>query len=203
MRITRSNIIPDVLILEPEVIHDERGRFLEEYRVRDLVEALGAPVSFVQSNTSYLIPGALQGIHFQTRNPQGKLVRCISGRIQQVSVDLREGSPYFGKHIAILLDDMSCRSVYCPVGFGSAFLAPSGGHGSTVIYHCTSYHLPEYDKSLRWNDPDLDIKWLTQGRNPILSRKDRAGLSFREISPIQPELHKADLSYRLNVPVLP
>lgn len=175
------------MVLEPQIFQDERGRFLETHRIKDLAEETGQSLEFVQSNLSYSLPGVLRGLHFQRNRPQGKLMRCVSGKIQHVGVDLREGSPYFGKHVSMLLDDMTCRSVWLPPGFAAGFLVPSGGPGATVYYECSSLYVEEWNGAVNWNDSDIGVKWLTQGRNPILSRKDRAAPTLRDIEPIKIE----------------
>jgi dTDP-4-dehydrorhamnose 3,5-epimerase len=174
-----------VLVLEPQIFSDERGRFLETHRIRDVMEEAGHPIEFVQSNLSYSLPGVLRGLHFQTKNPQGKLMRCISGRIQQVCVDLREGSPYFAKHVATLLDDITCKAVWCPPGFANGFLVPANGPGAAVYYECSSVYVDEWSGAVKWDDSDIGIKWMTMGRNPILSNKDRRAPSLRSVEPIR------------------
>lgn len=184
MEIVRSQDIPDVLILKPSIFTDERGRFLEVHRIKDVIEEHGSKIQFVQSNLSFSGPNVLRGIHFQTRDPQGKLMRCVHGTIQHIGVDLREGSLTYGKHVSTILDDIHCHAVWLPPGFGAGFLVIGSG-GATVYYECSSYYVEEFNGAVNWQDPDIGIRWATRGRNPILSNKDRKAMLLKDTKPIR------------------
>lgn len=183
MLIRRNNDLPDVLILKPDIYRDERGRFMETHRLKDVMEEHGQNFEFVQGNLSFSLPFVLRGIHFQTRDPQGKLMHCVSGRIQHIGVDLRAGSPTYGKHVSHLLDDIDCCAVWLPPGFGAGFFV-LGGAGAAVHYYCSSYYIEEYNGAVNWEDPDIGVRWMTMGRKPILSNKDRCAPFLKDIKPI-------------------
>jgi len=160
--------IPGVVLVKPEVHRDRRGFFVETYhepRYRDN----GIPEHFVQDNHSRSDGGSLRGLHGQAPNPQGKLVRCIEGAVWDVSVDVRLGSPSFGRHVAAELTAESFHQVYVPPGFLHGFVVLS--EVAQVEYKCTTVYDPDADFSVRWNDPELAIPWPVD--EPILSDKDR------------------------------
>ena len=162
--------LPEVLIIEPRVFEDERGWFMESYSYRVFKE-LGIDVVFVQDNHSYSKKkGTLRGIHFQN-DPmaQSKLVRCTRGRILDVAVDLRKGSPTYKKWIMLALSEENKRMLFIPRGFGHAFLTLTDD--VEVQYKVDQYYSKEHDRSIRWNDPDIGIDWPI--KDPILSEKDR------------------------------
>ena len=168
--------LPDIILLEPRVFGDERGFFLESYNLRALSE-VGIHESFVQDNHSYSGKNVLRGLHYQIRHPQGKLVRVASGKILDVAVDLRSNSPAFGKYEAVLLSGDNKRMLWIPPGFAHGFLVLS--EDAHVLYKATEYYAPEFERTLVWNDPDLNIKWELRSE-PIVSQKDRRGVALQE-----------------------
>jgi dTDP-4-dehydrorhamnose 3,5-epimerase len=171
MRVVAS-AIPDVLILEPAVFRDPRGFFFESYNRRAFRQATGIDVEFVQDNHSRSARNVLRGLHYQIRQPQGKLVRVTAGAIWDVAVDLRASSPTFGQWTGFALDAESKRSVWIPAGFAHGFLVTSDA--AEVQYKTTDYYAPEHERTLLWNDPALGIPWPLEGE-PILAEKDRRG----------------------------
>jgi dTDP-4-dehydrorhamnose 3,5-epimerase len=165
--------IPEVLLLEPAVFGDERGFFLESYNRRDFRKATGLDVEFVQDNHSRSRQGVLRGLHYQVRQPQGKLVRVVAGEIWDVAVDLRKKSSTFGRFVAFTLDAESKRMAWIPPGFAHGFLVTS--EHAEVIYKTTDYYAPEYERTLLWDDLALGIPWPLDG-TPTLAKKDLAGV---------------------------
>ena len=173
--------IADVLIIQPRVFADERGFFLESYNRRTFAEATGVDVEFVQDNHSRSAQNVLRGLHYQIRQPQGKLVRVTVGEIWDVAVDLRARSPAFGKWVAFALDAASARCVWIPPGFAHGFYVTSPQ--AELFYKATDYYAPQWERTILWNDPEVNIDWPVKGEAPILSSKDEAGtpLSAAEI----------------------
>ena len=168
--------IEDVKIFEPQVFGDERGFFMETFRESEFKE-LGIDVTFVQDNHSSSSKGVLRGLHYQIQNPQGKLVRVISGEVYDVAVDLRKSSATFGKHVGVHLSAENKRIFWVPPGFAHGFLVLSDM--AEFVYKCTEYYAPEHEHSLLWNDSKLDIKWaLREGEKPSVSKKDAEGNAF-------------------------
>lgn len=168
--------LEDVKILEPKVFGDERGFFLETFRA-DWFKANVADVEFVQDNHSKSAQGILRGLHYQTKSTQGKLVRVVSGEVYDVAVDMRESSPTFGKAFGLLLSAENKKQLWVPAGFAHGFYVTS--ESAEFVYKCTDYYAPEYEQSVVWNDKDLAIEWpLVNGFEPLLSDKDKNGLSF-------------------------
>ena len=159
--------LPGVLIIEPRVFHDPRGFFLETYSARRYAEA-GLPESFVQDNHSRSAPGTLRGLHYQLRQPQAKLVRCIRGALFDVAVDVRRGSPTFARWIGVELTALNMRQLFIPPGFAHGFCV--GAEESEMEYKCSDYYAPEDEIGIIWNDPTLNIEWPIE--NPVLSAKD-------------------------------
>jgi dTDP-4-dehydrorhamnose 3,5-epimerase len=172
MKITPTGI-PDVVIIEPQVFGDSRGFFFESYNERTLAEALSRPMSFVQDNHSRSARGVLRGLHYQLPFPQGKLVRVVQGEIFDVAVDLRRGSPTFGKWESDVLSAENKRQLWVPEGFAHGFLVLSGM--AEVLYKTTDYYHPETEHCLAWNDPAVGIAWPLPGGSPLVSAKDAAG----------------------------
>ncbi|MFP4296164.1 MAG: dTDP-4-dehydrorhamnose 3,5-epimerase [Halothiobacillaceae bacterium] len=173
-----STAIPDVRIIEPRVFGDHRGFFLESWNRRQFAEA-GLDLDFVQDNHSRSGQGTLRGLHYQIEQAQGKLVRVTSGVVLDVAVDLRRRSPTFGRWVGVELSDRNHRMLWVPAGFAHGFLVRSDS--ADFQYKCTDYYAPEYERCIRWDDPDLGIDWaLPEGVEPVLSSKDRAGLAFRD-----------------------
>lgn len=171
--------IPDVVILEPTVYGDERGFFYESYNERAFKEAIGYAPSFVQDNHSRSAKGVLRGLHYQIKQPQGKLVRVVSGEVFDVAVDLRRGSEAFGCWVGELLSAENKRQLWVPEGFAHGFLVVS--EYAEFLYKTTDFYAPEHERSIRWDDPDLAIEWpLDSGQAPSLSAKDKVGVGFSE-----------------------
>ena len=171
MRVTRTEIA-EVLIIEPRVFADPRGFFLESYNRRAFQQATGIDVEFVQDNHSRSARNVLRGLHYQIRQPQGKLVRVTAGEIWDVAVDLRASSKTFGKWVASTLDASSARCMWIPAGFAHGFLVLS--EAAEVQYKTTDYYAPEHERTLLWNDPALGIPWPSSG-DPVMTEKDRRG----------------------------
>jgi dTDP-4-dehydrorhamnose 3,5-epimerase len=163
----RETTLPGVLIIEPRVFGDERGFFMETYRVDAFREA-GIPHEFVQDNHSRSARGVLRGLHYQEPNPQGKLVRCTRGALFDVAADIRRGSPTFGKWFGLELSDTNKRMLWIPPGFAHGFCALEDG--SDLVYKCTSLYDAAADRAILWNDRDIGIDWPIA--EPILSKKD-------------------------------
>jgi dTDP-4-dehydrorhamnose 3,5-epimerase len=162
--------LPGVCIIEPKVFSDSRGFFLESYNTSEFAK-LGIERTFVQDNHSRSQRGVLRGLHYQFRRPQAKLARVVLGEVFDVAVDIRRGSPTFGKYEAVLLSAENKRMIYVPEGFAHGFLVMS--EVAEFIYKCSDYYAPQEDRGIAWNDPDLAIPWPIPGMNPSLSDKDR------------------------------
>jgi len=171
VKVERASI-PDVLVLEPKVFGDARGFFFENYNRRTFAAATGLDVEFVQDNHSRSVRHVLRGLHYQIRQPQGKLVRVSAGEIWDVAVDLRRGSPSFGKWAAAKLDAESHRMLWIPPGFAHGFAVLS--ESADVLYKATDFYAPEHERTLLWNDPALGISWPLPGE-PVMTDKDRRG----------------------------
>lgn len=172
--------IKDLIIVEPSVYGDERGYFMEAYHKKDFY-AGGIKTEFVQDNVSFSTRGVLRGLHFQTKNTQGKLVRVISGSVYDVAVDLRRDSETYGKWEGVILNDENKRQFYVPEGFAHGFLVLS--ETALFTYKCTNYYSPEYDSGIMWNDKDLNIDWMLKDVDEIkLSEKDKIQMSFESFS---------------------
>ena len=171
MKIIRTSI-PEILLIEPLVFKDERGFFLESYQKQKFNEA-GIHYEFVQDNHSKSTQGTLRGLHYQVQQPQGKLVRVIVGEIFDVAVDIRKNSPFFGKWVGDFLSADNKRMIWVPPGFAHGFQVLS--KEAEVVYKATDYYAPQWERTILWNDPQLNIRWPMQGNVPILSPKDLAG----------------------------
>jgi dTDP-4-dehydrorhamnose 3,5-epimerase len=168
--------IPDVKIIEPKVFGDERGFFLETFRV-DWFKTNVADVTFVQDNHSKSSHGILRGLHYQLTQTQGKLVRVTSGEVYDVAVDMRKSSPTFGQHVGVVLSGDNKKQLWVPEGFAHGFYVMS--ESAEFVYKCTDYYAPEHEVSLLWNDPALAIQWpLVDDVTPSLSAKDKVALSL-------------------------
>jgi len=166
--------LPDVLLLEPKLFADARGSFTETWGER-LFATLGIAARFVQDNESRSGRNVLRGLHYQIRQPQGKLVRVVAGGVWDVAVDLRRSSKSFGKWVGMRLDAASNKMAWIPAGFAHGFVVLS--EEAVVLYKVTDYYAPEHDRTLLWNDPSLGIAWPLPGE-PVLSDKDRRGVPF-------------------------
>ncbi|MEM5529415.1 dTDP-4-dehydrorhamnose 3,5-epimerase [Gammaproteobacteria bacterium AS21] len=168
--------IDDVKIIEPQVLGDDRGFFMETFRVDEFNQHC-AQRHFVQENHSKSAHGILRGLHYQLDNTQGKLVRVTSGEVYDVAVDMRKSSSTYGKHVGVVLSAENKRQLWVPEGFAHGFYVMS--ESAEFVYKCTDYYAPEHEVSLLWNDPALAIDWpLIEGKLPILSSKDEVGLLF-------------------------
>jgi len=174
MKVIRTEI-PDVLLLEPRVSADERGFFLESWSAREFRSTVGFDIQFVQDNHSRSPFGVLRGLHYQIRQPQGKLVRVVRGRVFDVAVDLRMSSATFGRWVGTELSEHNHRQIWVPPGFAHGFLVLS--ESADFLYKTTDYYAPEQERCLIWNDPEIGIDWPLD-REPVLSAKDRLGLPF-------------------------
>jgi dTDP-4-dehydrorhamnose 3,5-epimerase len=164
--------LPGVLLLEPRVFGDARGYFYEAYNRRSFHKATGVDVEFVQDNHSRSVKNVLRGLHYQIRQAQGKLVRVTAGEVWDVAVDLKKGSPTFGKWTGFTLSAETKRIAWIPPGFAHGFLVVSDA--AEVIYKTTDYYAPEHERTLLWNDPALGIRWPLAGA-PVLADKDKRG----------------------------
>ncbi|AOS97182.1 dTDP-4-dehydrorhamnose 3,5-epimerase [Microbulbifer aggregans] len=177
MKITATDI-PDVKIIEPRVFGDERGFFFESFR-QDQFNRECAERTFVQDNHSKSGKGILRGLHYQTEQTQGKLVRVTQGEVFDVAVDLRKSSPTFGLWVGVLLSAENKRQLWVPEGFAHGFYVTSDT--AEFVYKCTDYYAPQYEQSIRWDDPELAIDWpLAEGEAPKLSAKDAQGKLFKD-----------------------
>ena len=170
--------IPDVLIIEPQVYGDDRGFFLESFNQKDFREKTGVNTTFVQDNHSMSLKNVLRGLHYQIPNPQGKLVRVVSGSVFDVAVDARKSSPTFGQWVGCILSAENKRIFWVPEGFAHGFLVLSDQ--AEFLYKTTNYYYPQYEKTILWNDADLGIDWPLE-IPPILSPKDQAGQPFKSV----------------------
>ena len=170
--------IPGVVVIEPRVFGDARGYFMETWSQRDF-NSLVRPVRFVQDNESRSSYGVVRGLHFQKgKSSQSKLVRVIEGRVLDVSVDIRRGSPTFGKHVAVELTGDSHRQLFIPKGFAHGFAVLSDS--ALFQYKCDSFYDPSSEGSIAWDDPELGIDWHLPTEDIILSEKDKAAPRFRD-----------------------
>ncbi len=169
MRVSQTDIA-DLLIFEPKVLSDERGFFFESYNRRQFFNLTGRDIEFVQDNRSQSVKNVLRGLHYQIQHPQGKLVCVVQGAVFDVAVDVRRSSPTFGRHFALELSAENKRALWVPEGFAHGFLVLSDT--AELHYKTTDYWAPEFERSIIWNDPVIDIQWPIQG-GPIISTKDQ------------------------------
>ena len=170
--------IPDIKIIEPSVFGDDRGFFMETFRHNLFVQHTDNHM-FVQENHSKSKHGILRGLHYQTENTQGKLVRVTKGQVYDVAVDVREGSPTQGQWVGVILSAENKRQLWVPAGFAHGFYVMS--NDAEFVYKCTDYYNPKAEVSIRWDDPELAIEWpLVNGDMPLLSEKDKMGVSFKK-----------------------
>ena len=170
--------IAEVKILEPQVFGDERGFFMETWR-EDWFNTQVCARRFVQDNHSKSRQGILRGLHYQTQNTQGKLVRVVSGEVFDVAVDMRKASPTFGRWVGVLLSADNQLQMWVPEGFAHGFYVTS--ETAEFVYRCTDYYNPNAEHAVRWDDPDLAIDWpLLDGAAPSLSGKDAQGVAFKD-----------------------
>lgn len=178
MKLTETNI-SGLVVIEPDVFHDGRGCFFESFSARKFEELTGLKVYFVQDNESHSVYGTVRGLHFQTgTHAQAKLVRVVSGRVLDVAVDLREGSPTFGHHFSIELTGENRLQMFIPKGFAHGFSVLS--ETAVFQYKCDSYYAPQSEDALMWNDPDLAIDWNIPMEDALVSEKDSRNKTFKE-----------------------
>jgi len=175
MKVTKLSI-PDVVLFEPKVFGDDRGFFYESFNNRVFEEETGLKRNFVQDNHSRSVRNVLRGLHYQIRQPQGKLVRAVVGEVFDVAVDIRKSSPTFGKWVGVKLSEENKRMLWVPEGFAHGFVVLSDV--AEFLYKTTDYWYPEHERAILWNDPDLAIEWPLQGV-PGLSAKDNVGAAFK------------------------
>ena len=164
--------IPDALVIEPKVFGDERGFFFESFNRRQFAEITGRDVDFVQDNHSRSARNVLRGLHYQIQRPQGKLMRVVQGVVFDVAVDIRKSSPTFGQYVGVELSAENKRMFWVPEGFAHGFVVLSDT--AEFLYKTTDYWVPEFERSIAWNDLAIGIKWPIQGQ-PVLSAKDQQG----------------------------
>ncbi|MCG9544427.1 dTDP-4-dehydrorhamnose 3,5-epimerase [Vibrio sp. Isolate33] len=178
--------IPDVKIIEPSVFGDDRGFFMETWNQKKFEELVtGKPTQFVQDNHSKSKQGILRGLHYQTENTQGKLVRVVSGEVFDVAVDIRKGSPTFGQWVGEYLSAENKRQLWVPQGFAHGFYVTS--NEAEFVYKCTDFYNPSAEQSLAWDDQLVDISWplIPSNNTPLLSNKDMNGLSLSEVTKLR------------------
>ncbi|MFZ2949839.1 MAG: dTDP-4-dehydrorhamnose 3,5-epimerase [Desulfuromonadaceae bacterium] len=176
MQATKLSIL-DVVLFEPKVFGDERGFFFESFNSRVFEQATGLKRDFVQDNHSRSVKNVLRGLHYQIQHPQGKLVRVSAGEVFDVAVDIRKGSPTFGKWVGEVLSAENKRMMWVPEGFAHGFLVLSDV--AEFLYKTTDYWYPEHERCIIWNDPDIAIEWPMDG-NPVLAKKDVEGLVLKQ-----------------------
>ncbi|HPR45367.1 MAG: dTDP-4-dehydrorhamnose 3,5-epimerase [Ottowia sp.] len=177
----QSTAIEGVFVLEPKVFGDARGFFMESYNRRAFREATGLDIDFVQDNHSRSRKGVLRGLHYQIQQPQGKLVRVTSGAVFDVAVDIRRGSPTFGRWVGVELSADNHRQLWVPPGMAHGFVVLS--ESADFLYKTTDYYAPQFERSIAWNDPTIGIDWPLAAHGitePLLSDKDRAGLPLAQ-----------------------
>ena len=177
--------IPDIVMIEPKLFGDDRGFFFESFNHKRFEEVISRRVSFVQDNHSRSVRGVLRGLHYQIKEPQGKLVRVIAGEVFDVVVDLRKGSQTFGKWVGDILSEANKKQLWIPEGFAHGFVVLS--ESADFLYKTTAYYAAQYERCLAWNDPTLKIDWQIQ-ETPIVSAKDAQGLSLQEAEVFTDEL---------------
>ncbi len=161
--------IPDVMLIEPKIFGDDRGFFYESFNHRQFEEAIDQKVTFVQDNHSKSIQNVLRGLHYQIKQPQGKLVRVVEGEVFDVAVDLRKGSPTLGRWVGEYLSAENKRQLWVPEGFAHGFFVTSDS--AQFLYKTTDYYTPEFERIIIWNDSTIDVSWPVSGM-PSLSKKD-------------------------------
>jgi dTDP-4-dehydrorhamnose 3,5-epimerase len=167
-----STSISEVLVIEPKVFGDSRGFFFESFNHKNFNQATGLDVKFVQDNHSRSVKDVLRGLHYQIRQPQGKLVRVVRGQVFDVAVDVRRSSPSFGQWVGVELTEDNYRQLWVPPGFAHGFYVLSDT--ADFLYKTTDYYLPDLERSLLWNDPTVAVSWPIQADvSPIVSAKDK------------------------------
>jgi dTDP-4-dehydrorhamnose 3,5-epimerase len=173
-----STAIPDVVLIRPKVFGDSRGYFFESWEQRKFAAA-GIDASFVQDNQSRSPRQILRGLHYQLRQPQGKLVRVVTGAVFDVAVDIRRSSPTFGRWVGEVLSEENHHMLWVPPGFAHGFIVLS--ESAHFVYRCTDFWAPTHERSILWNDPDLNVTWpIPRGVQPLVSAKDADAHRFRD-----------------------
>lgn len=184
MKVTKTGL-PGVIIIETDVFQDDRGFFMETYH-QARYDTMGIKARFVQDNLSYSRKGVLRGLHYQSPHGQGKLVYAVKGEVFDVAVDIRKGSPTFGRWVGVTLSGQNKRQLYIPEGFAHGFVVVSDE--AVFAYKCTDFYHPETERGIIWNDPDIGIEWPV--KDPVLSPKDasypRLGQIAEESLPAYP-----------------
>lgn len=175
MKVTPT-AIPDVLVIEPKVFGDERGFFMESFNARAFADATGIDVPFVQDNHSRSRRGVLRGLHYQVKQPQGKLLRVVRGAVFDVAVDIRRGSETFGRWVGVELSEANNKQLWVPPGLAHGFLVLSDT--ADVLYKTTDYYAPQHERCLSWNDPSVGVEWPLGEVTPTLSAKDQEGTAL-------------------------
>jgi dTDP-4-dehydrorhamnose 3,5-epimerase len=168
--------IPDVLLLEPRAFSDDRGFFYESFNHREFEKIVGHPVTFVQDNHSHSVKSVLRGLHYQIKQPQGKLVRVVAGEVFDVAVDIRRSSPTFGKWVGENLSAENKKQMWIPEGFAHGFLVLS--ESAEFLYKTTDYWAASFERCIAWNDPEIGIAWPVAA--PRMSARDAAGTAFNQ-----------------------
>lgn len=177
MKVTPTKI-PDVLVIEPKLITDSRGFFMEAYNLEQYKQA-GIELNFIQDNHSGSKKGVLRGLHYQIKFPQGKLVSVIKGQVYDVAVDIRQNSPYFGQYVGEILSEDNRKQLWVPPGFAHGFYVLSDW--AEFIYKITDVYAPQWERTISWNDPTLNIDWpINEEVDLIISEKDLHGTSFTD-----------------------
>lgn len=169
--------ISEVLVIEPQVFGDERGFFFESFNQQKFAQLTGVKTEFVQDNHSKSAKNVLRGLHYQIQQPQGKLVRVVAGEVFDVAVDVRRNSATFGKWVGVILSAANKRQLWVPPGFAHGFLVLEDH--TEFLYKTTDYYAPQYERCIRWDDPDIGIDWPLDG-TPLLSAKDQVGVSLTQ-----------------------
>jgi len=177
VEVTKTKI-PDVLIIEPQIFGDQRGFFFESFNQKVFQEKTGLDINFVQDNHSRSAKNVLRGLHYQVKQPQGKLVRVVAGEVYDVAVDIRKDSPTVGEWVGIHLSAENKKMFWVPAGFAHGFLVLS--ETAEFLYKTTDYYAPEYERCIAWNDDALNISWPLDGK-PELSEKDKLGKKLSEV----------------------
>ncbi|MEJ8835253.1 dTDP-4-dehydrorhamnose 3,5-epimerase [Ramlibacter sp. AN1133] len=172
MKVTRT-AVPEVLLLEPKVFGDARGFFLESFNRKVFREATGVDADFVQDNHSRSARGVLRGLHYQVKQPQGKLVRVVRGAVYDVAVDLRRSSPSFGQWVGEVLSEENQRQLWIPPGFAHGFVVLTDV--ADFLYKATDYYAPEHERCIAWNDASIGIRWPDAGALQLSARDAAAG----------------------------
>lgn len=170
--------LPQAQVLKPRIFEDSRGFFFESFNQNAFLKQTGTVHSFVQDNHSFSKQNILRGLHYQIRQPQGKLVRVVNGSIFDVAVDLHRSSDRYGQWVGEVLSAENKQQLWIPPGFAHGFYVLS--ETADVLYKATDYYSPGDERTILWNDPDLAIDWPLQGAQPTLSEKDQAGVSFQQ-----------------------